>query len=177
MTSPPPINTSNLPELLYPYKNSEFLPVHIIDKMIRTTFQTSEILHEYTDSHKIIKIKVSDLISAPITNWQYNRPPDKTRCHDIARYIYKTKRAIDTMLYLSFNNKNQTFDIIDGVHRFTSIKIIKENNSKSLDFLTSSDFGNNNDAGWLYDSYIIINLRINASDGELIELFKSLNKN
>lgn len=80
------------------------------------------------------------------------------------------------MLYLSFNTKNQTFDIIDGIHRFTSIKIIENNNSKPLDLLTPSEFGNNEDAQWLYDSYIIINLRINASEGELIELFKSLNK-
>jgi hypothetical protein len=80
------------------------------------------------------------------------------------------------MIYLSFNNKKQTFDIVDGIHRYTSLKIIKENNSIPLDLLTPSDFGNNNDAEWLFNSYIIINLRINALDGELIELFKNLNK-
>jgi hypothetical protein len=86
------------------------------------------------------------------------------------------------MIYLSFNNIKQTFDIVDGIHRYTSLKIIKENNSKPLDFVfihsdfKTSDFGNNNDATWLYDSYIIVNLRINALEGELIELFKNLNK-
>lgn len=169
-------NTNNFCELLKPYTNSEFLPTHIINKMLLYAFKSCEIMHEYTSYHKIIKIKISDLISAPIVNWQYNRPPDQTRCYDIARYIYRSKTAVDTMLYLSFNTKNQTFDIIDGIHRFTSIKIIENNNSKPLDLLTPSEFGNNEDAQWLYDSYIIINLRINASEGELIELFKSLNK-
>ena len=36
--------------------------------------------------------------------------------------------------------------------------------------------GNNEDATWLYDSYILLNIRVNTSDGELIELFKNLNK-
>ena len=83
---------------------------------------------------------------------------------------------MDSMLYLSFNNKKQTFDIIDGVHRFTALKILKENNSKPLDLITPSEFGNNNDASWLYDSYIILNIRFNSIDSELIEVFKSLNK-
>jgi hypothetical protein len=80
------------------------------------------------------------------------------------------------MFYLSFNNKKRAFDVIDGIHRYTSLKIIKEQNSKPLDLLTPSEFGTNNDAKWLYDSYIIANIRINASDSELIDLFKSLNK-
>ena len=167
---------NKLINLLEPYKNNEFLPINIIDSMIINTFTSCSILHEYTSYHKIIKIKIEDLLSAPITNWQYNRPADLTRCFDIARYVYNSKNCIDTMLYLSFNNKKQTFDIIDGIHRYTSLKMIREHNSKQLDLITPSEFGNNNDAKWLYDSYIICNIRINASDGELIELFKSLNK-
>jgi len=163
-------------ELLKPYRNQEYIPINIINPFILSAFSSSEVLHEYSANHKIIKIKIEDLLSAPIMNWQYNRPPDLIRCNDIARYIYKSKTSIDTMLYLSFNNKTQAFDIIDGIHRYTSLKIIKEHNSKPLDLITPSDFGNNNDAKWLFDTYIIINLRINALDGELIELFKNLNK-
>jgi hypothetical protein len=165
-------------EFLEPYRNQEYISVNIIDKLIKTAFTSSHILHEYTNSHKILKITIADLLSVPISNWTYNRPPDLTRCNDIARYIYTSKCPIDTMLYLSFNNKKQTFEIVDGIHRYTSLKIIKEHNSKPselLDFVPS-DFGNNNDATWLYNSYIIVNLRINALEGELIELFKNLNK-
>lgn len=163
-------------ELLEPFRNQEYIPTNIINPIILSVFPSCEVLHEYSNNHKIIKIKIEDLLSGPIMNWQYNRPPDMIRCNDIARYIYKSKTSIDTMLYLSFNNKTQAFDIIVGIHRYTSLKIIKEHNSKPLDLITPSDFGNNNDANWLFDIYIIINLRINALDGELIELFKNLNK-
>ena len=163
-------------ELLEPFRNQEYIPTNVINPIILSVFPSCEVLHEYSANHKIIKIKIEDLLSGPIMNWQYNRPPDMIRCNDIARYIYKSKTSIDTMLYLSFNNKTQAFDIIDGIHRYTSLKIIKEHNSKPLDLITPSDFGNNNDANWLFDIYIIINLRINALDGELIELFKNLNK-
>ena len=169
-------DSNNLEGLLEPYKKNEYLPVNIIDKLIKTTFESCEILHSYSSYHKIIKITVSDLLSAKITNWKYNRPPDLTRCYDIARYIYISKNVVDTMLYVSFNNINQSFEIIDGIHRYTSLKIIKNENSKQLDLLTPSEFGNNNDAKWIYDSYIILNIRINTTEGELIELFKSLNK-
>ena len=169
-------DSNNVEILLEPYKKFEYLPINIIDKLIKTSFDSCEILHSYSSYHKIIKINISDLLSAKITNWKYNRPPDLTRCFDIARYVYLSQNVIDTMLYLSFNNINQSFEIIDGIHRYTSLKIIKNENSKQLDLLTPSEFGNNNDAKWLYDSYIILNIRINATEGDLIELFKSLNK-
>jgi hypothetical protein len=80
------------------------------------------------------------------------------------------------MLYLSFNNMTQSFDVVDGIHRYTSLKILKENNSNSLNLIDPGDYGNNNDAEWLYQSHIILNIRFNAIEGELIELFKNLNK-
>jgi len=162
--------------IIEPYKTSEYLPINIIDQMIKYVFVSCVILHDYTHTHKIIKLKVDDLLNAPIMNWQYNRPADLVRCNDIARYVYKSKMPIDTMLYLSFNNIRQTFDVIDGIHRYTALKILQENNSKQLDLLTPSEFGSARDAKWLYESYIIVNLRINSTEGELIELFKTLNK-
>lgn len=169
-------DANSLREILEPYKQNELLPIHILNKLLSYSFKSCEILHEYTAYHKIIKIKIGHLLSAKITNWKYNRPADLTRCFDIARYVYGSKNVIDTMVYLSFNNQKQSFDVIDGIHRYTALKIIKDANSKELDLITPSEFGNNNDAKWLYDSYIILNIRMNASDGDLIELFKSLNK-
>ena len=168
---------NDINSLLEPYKNTEYLPINLIEKIIRTSFSSCEILHSYSSYHKIIKIKISDLLLfKKIKNWKYNRPPDLTRCQDIARYIYLSQKVVDNMLFLSFNNLNQSFDIIDGIHRYTSLKIIKNENSKDLDLLTPSDFGSNNNASWLYDSYIILNIRFNSNEGELIEIFKSLNK-
>jgi hypothetical protein len=108
---------NNLNELLNPYKNSEFLPINIIDAIIPTVFKSCSIVHEYSCCHKIIKIKVEDLLSAPITNWKYNRPADLKRCYDIAKYIYNSKNNIDTMIYLNFNNVDKSFNVIDGIHR------------------------------------------------------------
>jgi hypothetical protein len=161
--------------LLQPYINSEFIPNNIIRQAFILIIPSIEIVHEYSERHFISKIKVRDLLNTPITNWKYNRPPDKVRCEDIAKYIYLSKMPLDTMLYLNFNNKTRTFDIIDGIHRYTSLKIIQENNS-SLDFITPGDYGSNNDAKWLYDSYVILNVRFNSTEGETIELFKTLNK-
>jgi hypothetical protein len=143
-----------------------------------------EVVNVYSDYHKIIKVKVSDLLDAPIVNWDYNRPPDDVRCQDIARYTYISRDPMDTMLYISFSNKKKTFDVIDGIHRLTALKIIKEHNSKpqSIDFLTSDiqsnhhEFGRNNDATWLYNSYILLSVRFNATEQCLISLFKNLNK-
>jgi hypothetical protein len=171
-----PSSIERVNKLLEPYKENELLPVNILKTLLTSAFTSCEILHEYSSYHIIIKIKIEDLLSANITNWEYNRPADVTRCYDIARYIYGSKQIVDTMLYLSFNNKKQSFDVVDGIHRYTSLKLIKQQNQKQLDLITPSEFGNNNDATWLFDSYIPINVRLNASEGELIELFKSLNK-
>ena len=169
-------DAENVSQLLEPYRNNELIPISIINNLVKYSFKSCEFLHDYSSYHKIIKVKISDLLSANITNWKYNRPADLTRCADIARYIYITKTIVDTMLYVSFNKQKCSFDVIDGIHRYTSLKIIQEENSKALDLITPSEFGNNNDAKWLYDSYILINIRINSSEGELIELFRSLNK-
>lgn len=163
-------------DLINPYKTAEYIPGNIIPELLTSIMPSAEVLHSYTPYHKIIKVKITDILEAPITNWQYNRPPDLTRCHDIARYHFLSKNIPDNMLYFAFNNKQQKFNVIDGIHRYTSLKIIKEHNSKPLEMLTPGDFGSDNDAKWLYDSYIIVNVRFNATEGDLIELFKALNK-
>jgi len=170
------IEENPLFELLEPYKKSEFIPNNIINVLLSIIMPSSEIIHSYSERHMLIKIKINDLLNAPITNWKYNRPPDQIRCADIAKYIYLSKKPLDTMLYLSFNNNTQSFDVVDGIHRYTSLKILKENNSKPLNLIDHCDYGSNNDAVWLYQSYIILNIRFNAIESELIELFKNLNK-
>jgi hypothetical protein len=119
---------------------------------------------------------IKDLLVSSVKNWEYNRPPDMARCPDIARYIYNSKKPIDTMVYLSFNNLKEVFEVLDGIHRITALKIIKEENSKPLDLLDQHEFGSGNDANWLYNQYMLVNIRFNATLGELIEVFKNLNK-
>jgi hypothetical protein len=166
------IEEDDYTELLEPYKNSEYIPNNIVEEVLFSCMPSAVIVHSYSDTHKIVKVKISDLLNAPVTNWNHNRPPDLKRCYDIARYVCYLRQSPDTMFYVSFNNKKQSFDILDGIHRYKSLKIIKEENNKSVE----SEFGHNNNASWLYDNYLFLNIRFNAREGELIELFKSLNK-
>lgn len=159
-----------------PYIKSEFIPSSIVPIIMKHYFNSSELLISYNENHGIYKIMIKDLLVDSVKNWEYNRPPDMARCPDIARYIYKSKKPVDTMLYLSFNNLKETFDVLDGIHRITALKIIKEENSKHLDLLEQHEFGSGNDAIWLYNQYLLVNIRFNATLGELIEVFKNLNK-
>ena len=171
-----PIDTDLYTISRSPYILSEFIPSNIIPIIMKHHFNSSELILSYSDNHSVYKITVNDLLVDSVKNWQYNRPPDMARCPDIARYIYNSKKQIDTMIYLSFNNLNETFEVLDGIHRITALKIIKEENSKPLDLLEQYEFGSGNDASWLYNQYILVNVRFNSTLGDLIEAFKNLNK-
>jgi len=171
-----PIKTDDYTFIRNNFGSSEYIPSRNIPIVMKHYFESSELLFSYNDNHGLYKIKIKDLLVDSVTNWEYNRPPDMERCPDIARYIYNSKKPIDTMIYLSFNNLKETFEVLDGIHRITALKMIKEENSKPLDLLCPGDFGSGNDANWLYNCYIIVNIRFNASLGELIEVFKNLNK-
>ena len=140
-------------------------------------------IHSYSKDHVIFKCTISDLLNAAknkrLENWKYNRPPDNIRCVEIAESIYTKKQEIDWLLYIvcetDDKNKKNSLQIIDGIHRFHSLQIIHRENNKPIDHLTPTLFGNNNDAHWLYEKYIIISLRLNMSTGQSMDLFKSLN--
>ena len=149
-----------------------------------TFLPSFEIIHTYTENHFIAKCKISDLLEGAsankIINWKHNRPPDTVRCKELAEYIYNKKQEVDWLFYMVV--ENDIFHIIDGIHRFHSLQIIKRENSKAPDYLTPTAFANtmvgtnNNRADWLYEKYIFISLRKNMSNGETIDLFQSLNK-
>ena len=109
-----------------PYISSEFIPSNIIPIIMKHHFNNSELILSYTENHAIYKIMIKDLLVDSVKNWEYNRPPDMARCPDIARYIYNSKKPVDTMLYLTYTNINDNFEILDGIHRLTALKIIKE---------------------------------------------------
>ena len=159
-----------------PYSKANYVPSNITQTITGHHFNSAELLLSYNENHHIYKIKIRDLLVEQVVNWEHNRPPDMVRCPDIARYIYNSKKPIDTMVYLSFNNLKESFEVLDGIHRITALKLIKEENSKPLELLCCGDFGSGNDATWLYNQYLLVNIRFNASLGELIEVFKNLNK-
>jgi len=137
-----------------------------------------EIIHTYNENNIIVKCKISDLLAAAslkkVVNWKYNRPPDTIRCNEIADSIYNKKQELDWLLYMVY--EKDTLHIIDGMHRFHSLQIIKRENSKGVDLLTPNNYGANNDAEWLYEKYILISIRLNMTNGQTIDLFQSLNK-
>jgi hypothetical protein len=158
------------------YLKSEYIPSHLIEKVMDYHLPSAERIYSFEPNHGIYKIKVKDLLKENIKNWEFNRPPDLARCPDIARYMFNSKKPMDTMIFLYFNNIKQTFEVLDGIHRLTALKIIKEENSKPLQLLCPGDFGSNDDASWLFEKEIICNIRFNSNLGELIEIFKNLNK-
>jgi hypothetical protein len=173
--------TDNLSILLEPYVNSEFIPQNIINQVISYSFPDSEIVNiQNITSLSVsitIKLTMSNLLSVKnICRWEYNRPCDTTRCNDIARNIYSSKYVMDTMLYFNYNNINKRYEIVDGIHRYNSWKIIQQEHNKPMDLITPNEFGNINDSFWFYNSNVFINIIVNANEGTLIELFKNINK-
>ena len=118
-------NQQKFNSLYKPYELKEFISCVIIPNIMKRFFNTAELLLSFTDNHLVYKIKIYDLLSeAIIDNWEFNRPPDIIRCQDIAQYIYQSKKQIDTMIYLSYNNTKQKFEVIDGIHRITALKLL-----------------------------------------------------
>jgi hypothetical protein len=155
------------------YANNEYIPISFIHDILQFYMPTSAIIHSFNEEHIVIKCQVNDLLEAPIINWEYNRPPDMTRCPDIAKYMYHSKRPIDSLFYLHYNNLKKVFEVIDGIHRYTALKLIKQDNNAQPDFICPSDY---NDAKWLLNQYILVNIRFNCPVGILIEVFQNLNK-
>jgi hypothetical protein len=147
-----------------------------IEEVMKSNFPTATMVHKFTDFHVICKFTIEDLLNSNVTNWQFNRPPDHVRCRDIAHYLYNTKRPVDTMFYMSFNNLTDRFEILDGIHRYTALKYLREQNSQPTNYIDSGYFGANLNATWIYNQQIIVNIRFNALESDLIETFKSLNK-
>lgn len=133
-------------------------------------------VHSYSDNHYVSKCTISDLLHANVKNWEHNRPPDLLRCAEIAEHIYTKHPILDWMLYMIYDQKTNTFYIVDGIHRFTSLQIIYRENHKSHDYITPSLFGGNGDANWLYNSYLLICIRSNLTKGEAIDWFQTINK-
>lgn len=156
---------------------ADYASINDILTILQNNFITNEVVIRYNDIHFICKIKISDLLDCPnIRNWERNRPPDMSRCKEIAQFIYTKQKEMDTMIYISYNNKDKKFDILDGIHRYKALTIIKEHNSKPLDLICPSEFGSGNNANWLYDQYILVNVYFNLDQGEKMSIFENLNK-
>ena len=139
---------------------------------ISSLIPSFECIHKYNNEHFVFKCKIIDLIKGPFENWEYNRPADKYRSIDIAKYalnINKKQYDLDWILYTFYSSEDEIIKIYDGIHRFEALSLVYQDNTNTNT--------NNNDLRWLYDKYILISMRLNATFGEISDLFLSLNKN
>jgi len=134
----------------------------------------SELIYRYSSNHVLMKCAIADLFTTNIKKWKYNRPPDITRCREIAQFVHSRRPTIDWMFYAIYENSNDTIYLLDGLHRFTALKIIHDENKKPLDFLTPGEFSG--DISHILSQHVIISIRIDVTDGEAIDLFQQINK-
>ena len=125
----------------------------------------SELIHRYSPNHVLMKCAVADLFNTNIKKWKYNRPPDITRCREIAQFVLSRRPTIDWMFYAIYENSTDTVYLLDGLHRFTALKIIHDENKANLE-----------DISHILSQHVIISIRIDVTDGEAIDIFQQINK-
>ena len=150
------------------FKKTRTIPLNSIPIIMAHYFKDyRQILQlNQSHSHAVYLIQLTNLLNGSVENWKHNRPPDMARIPIIAEDIYNKKIPIETMFYLSFNKENEKFDVLDGIHRLTALKLIKEENSTKL---------RGPDADLLFNQYVLVNIRFNSTLGDLCNAFENLN--
>lgn len=145
--------------------------------IIRTLgLHAQNIVAEYNDHHCLISITIEALVNAmKPANWKHNRPADESRWRPIAKSVFTKRTPFDTIIYVHYNSTTDVFEIIDGLHRFSAIKHIYNENSKVVSHMDTSEYGGNRDARWFYESSIMVSVHSDRSFGELATIFENLN--
>lgn len=126
-------------------------------ELISKIFTDVNILHKYSNEEYLIKISVKELLQKNVVNWKYNRPHDEIRCNEIKDYFIKPNALINSPLHLHYNERYEEFECLDGIHRYTALKLIED---KQL----------------VNDKTAIIFIYFKKTEGELIDIFKNINK-
>lgn len=115
------------------------------------------VIHEYDKHKKLIKLTIGQLLELPIENWKHNRPPDEFRVAEIEEYITEPDNEILQPLYIHYNSKIGIYEVLDGIHRYSAMKNVK-------DILPISD------------KLVFVHLFVDLTYGNLIDIFQNLNK-
>jgi hypothetical protein len=113
-------------------------------------------IHEYDESHRLIKLNIGQLLELPVENWKPNRPPDDIRVIEIEAFIQKKATKILQPLYIHYNPKIDVYEVLDGIHRYSAMKGIKDSH--------------------ILDKIVFVHLFIDHDHGSLISIFNNLNK-
>ena len=137
----------------------------------------SKAIITYTSQHLLVLLTVEQLINISPIRWIHNRPADEIRIINMAISIYRNRPAFDTIIHINYNSVSNQYEILDGLHRYSAIKHIYDNNSRiNPDFITGDEYGHGRNATWFYNAPILISLHIDKTPGELHLLFENLNK-
>ena len=162
-----------LDQVLAPFRTQEWVPQGRERAIIEAAFPNSKIIHSYSARHCLLLAPIDDAINVPHCKWKYNRPANIPRCEDMALEIVSSKKPLDGTLSLSFNNRKASFEMVDGNNRITALDMIKKK-SNHHDLISSDAFGE--DLSWLFQSHVILSVKINATDEENMGWFRTLNK-
>lgn len=168
------------------HRRDDYVPSNRISQVFSHNFPDSEIINDTSEDIKICKIKISSLLNAHVINWYLNRDPDVVRVPSIAKYIYESRSRIQTMFYLNYNFKQDRFEIIDGTHRYTALKMLKsisDENGIIIDERLRDEDGNSiaiwfypsENIDWLLNSNIIAQINFKSTKDELIRLRDDIN--
>jgi hypothetical protein len=110
--------------------------------------------------HILGTTSIGNLLQAPIVNWHLNRPPDPARCLALSQYLARSKEGFDLPMIMAYQHLRGQFDVLDGIHRWRALQLLAEA------YPTHP----------LLYAPIQLNIRTNASEGQLIEAFQNINK-
>lgn len=126
------------------------------------------IITQYKENHLLGSCLIDDIIKFRWSRWKYNRSPDMVRVAEIIEYIERGN-SIDWLLYFiySSNSKDKmaSLFVYDGLHRMTAITEYIKQFEKQQDVRCP-----------LRNCIILISIRINPTDGEILDAFESINK-
>lgn len=150
--------------IMYLHEDKEFVPVSAIKTILKHHLPSCKIIIKNDDlgNEIVLKVQLKDLLNAKIKNWHGNRPPDKVRCNDIALWIYNNNPKINTSFYMIYNNLKKRFEIFDGIHRLTALRQLKEDSENIYSKIENQE--------------VIVYMYFNTTEGQVIDLFTSLNK-
>ena len=143
------------------------LPIPSEDAKINHQLQVN-IITQYRENHLLGSCLIDDIIKFKWSRWKYNRPPDMVRVREIVEYIERGN-SIDWLLYFIYSSnirdKMASLSVYDGLHRMSAISEYIKQFEKQQDIRCP-----------LRDCVILISIRINPTDGEILDAFQFINR-
>ena len=119
---------------------------------------------QHSVNHRTYKIKMKNLLKFPMVRWDKNRPANMERVSEISDNLERSKEPLSFLFQCIYNKEKNTFEIIDGMHRYCALKQLSERVEKN-------ELNN-----WFYHSVLLMEIKYNTTLGENIDWFQSINK-